>query len=138
MTELDLSGCAILIVQKDLPTALDLQDAFAGTGARLLTSYRPSSALQHAEVSQLSAAVIDASLDVEERNAICKRLAMRNVPYVLYRHIPSFDVAGRRAPAARPIDAVEQIAEIVGTNSDTRHDGRSLATRSNTGGSAML
>ena len=52
MTEPDLRGRAILILQKDLPTALDLRDAFAESGARLLTSYRPASALVHAETSR--------------------------------------------------------------------------------------
>lgn len=136
MTEPNLGGCAVLIVQKDLPTALDLQDAFAESGARVLTSYRPARALLHAENSQISAAVIDASLDIDDRDAICKRLTTRNVPFVLYGHEQSTDGGRCMNSSERPIEAVERVAEIVRTSSSRRHDGRlrlngsDIATRS--------
>ena len=124
MTEPDLRGCAILIVHKDMPTALDIQDAFAESGARLLTSYRPASALMHAKSSQISAAVIDASIGMDERNAICERLATRNVPFVLFGQQMSSDGAGCLDSLARPREALERIADFVRGDSAWRDDGR--------------
>ena len=130
MTKSDLRGCAVLIVQKDLSTALDLQDAFAESGARVLTSYRPARALLHAKTSQISAAVIDASLDVDDREAICKQLTTRNVPFVLYGHKQSTDSGERKNSSERPIEAVERVVKIVRTSSARRHDGRFRLSRS--------
>ena len=138
MTQPDLSGCAILIVQKDLSTALDLQDAFAEFGAGLLTSYRPARALMHAETSQISAAVIDASIDVDARNAICQRLSTRNIPFVLYGHKRTTGFAGCMESPVRPIEAVKRIAEIVQTSAARRHDGLLRSSGSGAMGSALL
>jgi hypothetical protein len=138
MTEPDLRGCAILIVQKDVPTALDLQDAFAESGARLLTSYRPASALMHARSSQISAAVIDASIAMEERNAICERLATRNVPFVLFGQQMTSEGAGCLGSLARPREALERIAEFVRGDPAWRDDGRERSTGPDSRNSSVL
>ena len=138
MTEPDLRGFAILIVQKDVPTALDLQDTFAESGARLLTSYRPASALMHAKSSQISAAVIDASIGMDERNAICERLATRNVPFVLFGQQMASDGAGCMDSLARPSEALERIAEFVRSNSAWRHDGPERSRGPDAGASSAL
>lgn len=111
MSGVDLSGYSILIVQKDISTALDVQDAFADAGARVVTSYRVESAVQHAEHVQLSAAVIDASLLMEDRRNICDRLTARQVPFILYGADPMSEE--RAARVLHPFVAVERVAGLV-------------------------
>ena len=54
MNNTELAGKTILIVQADIPTALDLQDILADEGARIVTAYRLERALQLAELQDLA------------------------------------------------------------------------------------
>ena len=53
MEKRKLLGRTILIVEDVIGDALNLQDALAEAGARVLTAYRPQRALEHAEQPRL-------------------------------------------------------------------------------------
>jgi DNA-binding response OmpR family regulator len=79
-----LAGRSILIVEPDPFIAVDIQDALADEGARVVTAFRLQRALQLAERPRLSAAVIDCTLGVEDQGALCLRLRARNVPFIFH------------------------------------------------------
>jgi DNA-binding response OmpR family regulator len=78
-----LNGYAVLIVEPDLDVALTLQDSLALDGARVLTAYGVDRAMQHAETTQLSAAVVAKSLCATDRNYIFDQLSKRRIPIML-------------------------------------------------------
>ena len=85
-----LAGRSILVVEDEIRDALDLQDSFADAGARVFTAYRMQRAMEHAEHTSLSAAVIDISRGGGHPAALCRHLAKRRVPFAFYgRHIPA-------------------------------------------------
>jgi DNA-binding response OmpR family regulator len=85
MGKQDLTGRSILLlVEEEIWDALDLQDSFTEAGARVVTAYRLERAMQLAERTSLSAAVIDVSRTTEHASALCQRLAKRKVPFVFY------------------------------------------------------
>ena len=58
--------------------------------ARVFTAYRMQRAMEHAEHTSLSAAVIDISRGGGHPAALCRHLAKRRVPFAFYgRHIPA-------------------------------------------------
>jgi DNA-binding NtrC family response regulator len=84
MEKKNLIGRSILLVEEKISDALDLQDSFTDAGARVVTAYRLERAMQLADRTSLSAAVIDLSQGTEHANALCQHLAKRKVPFVFY------------------------------------------------------
>jgi DNA-binding NtrC family response regulator len=84
MEKQNLAGRSILLVEDEIWDALDLQDSFMEAGARVVTAYRLERAMQLAERTSLSAAVIDLSQGTERARPLCQHLAKRKVPFVFY------------------------------------------------------
>jgi DNA-binding response OmpR family regulator len=78
-----LNGYAILIVEPDLDLALALQDSLAMDGARVLTAYGVDRAMQHAETTHLTVAVVGKSLCTADRNSIFHQLSKRRIPIMM-------------------------------------------------------
>jgi response regulator RpfG family c-di-GMP phosphodiesterase len=78
-----LNGYAVLIVEPDLDVALALQDSLAMDGARVLTAYGVDRAMQHAETTDLSVAVVGKSLCTADRNFIFHQLSKRKIPIMM-------------------------------------------------------
>ena len=79
-----LSGRTILIVEDEPLIVLEVQDAFHGAGARIVSAARIKDALEIIDKSDLSAAVVDINLGGQDCSAVCERLAERKIPFVLY------------------------------------------------------
>ena len=116
-----LVGRSILIVDCDLFDAIELQDTFCQEGARVMTAYSSERALQHAERSSLSAAMIDLSIGPEVVGSLCRHLRERKVPFVFYgNRIPSelgewVDVQITKPAAYNK--ALEVVANLLGASS---------------------
>ena len=113
MNNTELAGKTILIVQADIPTALDLQDILADEGARIVTAYRLERALQLAELQDLAGVLIDNSL-CERGCQLRSRLMHRKIPHVVHK-------SGASAPSAldphrtfAPIPTVSAIDHLTG------------------------
>jgi DNA-binding response OmpR family regulator len=76
---MSLLRCVILIVQRKWAIAHVLSAAFEANDARVLLANNARTALALADAPDLSAAVLDS-----ESRRVCKRLAERSVPFVLY------------------------------------------------------
>lgn len=94
-----LLGHSVLLVEADLWLALNLQSSFAEAGARVVTASELERALPLAEQPDLSVAVIDNSLAAEDKDALCRHLSERRVPFVFH--------SGRRTEDRR-VDAEAQ------------------------------
>jgi hypothetical protein len=77
-----LCGHSVLIIETNISSATDLQDALAETGARIWTAYTFERAYRHAEKSQLSAVIINTALSPMETKLLRIMLAERNIPFV--------------------------------------------------------
>ena len=114
----DMTGRVILIVEDEPAIAMDLQDAFAGHRARIITAYRLERALELARVATLSAAVIDFSLAASDDGSLLTLLKARNVPFAFFTgRAPEElgvwkDVPSIRKPA-HPDDVVRLVAQLL-------------------------
>ena len=72
-------GCVVLIVQRKWAIARDLSAAFEANDARVLLANNARAALALAEAPGLCAAVLDS-----ESRPVCKRLAERSIPFIVY------------------------------------------------------
>lgn len=129
MEKQKLAGHSILIVEPDPFIAVDLQDTLAQEGARVVTAFRLERALQLAERSTLSAAVIDATLGAEDRGALCWRLAERKVPFAFHNQQMTREL-GEWAGVpliTKPVDGkkvVEVVVNLLGTGAAVPGEGR--------------
>jgi hypothetical protein len=78
-----LNGFSVLLIEPDLDVALALQDRLAMDGARVLTAYGVDRAMQHAETTQLSVAVVGESLCPADRKSIFHLLSKRKIPIMV-------------------------------------------------------
>ena len=90
MEKQNLTGCSILLGEDEIWDALDFQDSFTETGAWVVTAYRLERAMQLAERTSLSAAIIDLSQGTKVRE--CTLPALGNtqclVRFLLQSHAP--------------------------------------------------
>jgi DNA-binding response OmpR family regulator len=118
---LPLYGRLILVVEDEPMIALDIADAFEQVGAKAVTSFSLSEALGLVETNLWSAAVVDHLLQDGESSPLCKRLAERDIPFVVYTGFA--DLGGACAEGEqviKPADTgslVQKIASLIGHHS---------------------
>ena len=111
-----LQGAHILVVEDQPLIALDISNAFEGTGAQITTT----NSLNHAKIlvehDGLSAAILDHALPDGDSTSLCTRLKEREIPFVMFSGYPSVDDACKDVPhLAKPatheqlLDAVEAL-----------------------------
>ena len=103
-----LHGYSVLIVEPDLDAALALQDSLTMDGARVLTAYGVTRALEHAETTQLSAAIVGNSISAADRKTIYRQLSQRKIPVMLHDEVARRTAAQLKimGTAARVVDAI--------------------------------
>jgi DNA-binding response OmpR family regulator len=92
-----LEGRSILIVEDEPLIALDITQAFAGTGAALTTTNTLQHALVLVEHNGLSGAILDHSLGDGDSSLLYARLKERGVPFIIYTGLPKVDGEGAGA-----------------------------------------
>jgi DNA-binding response OmpR family regulator len=82
---LDLFSRKLVLVVEDEPLiALDVENQLRKAGARVIAAGYLDAALYMTEHPDLSAAVVDLRLGPDSAIPICRRLAHRNLPFVVY------------------------------------------------------
>ena len=80
-----LSGVTVLIVEDDLLLAMDLEDTLVGMGAAVVgVCHTLDEALARADADDFAVAVLDFSLGSQSVTPLARRLARRNVPFILH------------------------------------------------------
>jgi CheY-like chemotaxis protein len=90
----------VLLVEDEHLIALDVEQHLRKAGARVITAAHLDTALSMAEHPDLSGAVIDLSLGAESAAPIFRRLAHRNLPFVVHTGY-STDAPVRNGPRSR-------------------------------------
>jgi ActR/RegA family two-component response regulator len=115
---LDLFSRKLVLLVEDEPLiALDVEDHLRKVGARVITAGYFDAALYTAEHPDLSGAIVDLRLGVESAIPICRRLAHRNLPFVVHtgyaadavqREWPSVPIIQKPATADEIVDALSR------------------------------
>ena len=80
-----LSGVTMLVVEDDLLLAMDIEDTLAGMGAVVVdVCHTLDEAMARADVDDFAVAVLDFSLGSDSVAPLARRLARRNVPFILH------------------------------------------------------
>jgi DNA-binding response OmpR family regulator len=80
-----LSGVTMLVVEDDLLLAMDIEDTLAGMGAVVVdVCHTLDEAMARADVNDFAVAVLDFSLGSDSVAPLARRLARRNVPFILH------------------------------------------------------
>jgi DNA-binding response OmpR family regulator len=80
-----LSGVTMLLVEDDLLLAMDIEDTLAGMGAVVVNvCHTLDEAMARADVNDFAVAVLDFSLGSDSVTPLARRLARRNVPFILH------------------------------------------------------
>jgi DNA-binding response OmpR family regulator len=80
-----LSGVTVLLVEDDLLLAMDIEDTLAGMGAVVVdVCHTLDEAVARADVNDFAVAVLDFSLGSDSVAPLARRLARRNVPFILH------------------------------------------------------
>jgi DNA-binding response OmpR family regulator len=80
-----LSGVTVLVVEDDLFLAMDLEDTLAGMGAAVVAvCHTLDEAMAWADADDFAVAVLDFSLGSDSVTPLARRLARRNVPFILH------------------------------------------------------
>jgi DNA-binding response OmpR family regulator len=74
----------VLVVEDEPLIALDVEDQLRKAGARVIAAGYLDAALYMTEHPDLSAAVVDLRLGADSAIPICRRLAHRNLPFVVH------------------------------------------------------
>ena len=113
MSRPSLQGASILVVEDEPLIALDISNAFEGTGAQLTTT----NSLKHAKVlvenDGLSAAILDHALSDGDSTSICTRLKERDIPFLMFSGYPPTDNACQGAPHLGKPATHEQLLNAV-------------------------
>ena len=88
-----LEGRSILIVEDEPLIALDITQAFEGTGAALTTTNSLHQATVLVEHDGLSGAILDHSLGDGDSSLLYARLTERGIPYLIYSGYPKVEGA---------------------------------------------
>jgi CheY-like chemotaxis protein len=111
---LDLFSRKLVLVVEDEPLiAHDVEHHLRKAGARVITAGYLEAGLYMAEHPDLSGAVVDIRLGKHNAISICRRLAHRNIPFVIHTGYPA-DTVRREWPTTPIIQkpaTPEQIAE---------------------------
>jgi DNA-binding response OmpR family regulator len=80
-----LSGVTMLLVEDDLLLAMDIEDTLAGMGAVVVdVCHTLDEAMARADVNDFAVAVLDFSLGSDSVAPLARRLARRNVSFILH------------------------------------------------------
>ena len=80
-----LSGVTVLVVEDDLLLAMDLEDTLVGMGAVVVgVCHTLDEAMARADAEDFAVAVLDFSLGSDSVTPLARRLARRNVPFILH------------------------------------------------------
>jgi DNA-binding response OmpR family regulator len=107
MQSTSLAGRSILIVEDEPLIALDIVAAFAKAGAVTLSARTLAEAIHMVEQDGLSAAVLDFGLGDYHSEVVCRRLAEREIPFILhsgYEHTSDACRGGTVVPKPAPTD----------------------------------
>ena len=75
----------MLLVEDDLLLAMDIEDTLAGMGAVVVdVCHTLDEAMARADVNDFAVAVLDFSLGSDSVAPLARRLARRNVPFILH------------------------------------------------------
>jgi CheY-like chemotaxis protein len=129
---LDLVSRKLVLLVEDEPfIALDVEDHLRKAGARVITAGHLDAALYMTEHPDLSGAIVDLRLGADSAMPICRRLAQRNLPFVVHTGYAA-DAVQREWPSVPIIQkpaTPEEITDILL---------RSLSAASNTAPSISL
>jgi DNA-binding response OmpR family regulator len=87
-----LVGRTILIAEGEPLIAMDIADAFAHAGARVMQVQSLKAALAAAEDTTLSAAIIEHVLSDGDSTGLCARLCERKILCVVYTGYPNLEM----------------------------------------------
>jgi DNA-binding response OmpR family regulator len=80
-----LSGVTVLVVEDDLLLAMDIEETLGGLGAVVVdVCHTLDEAMARAEADDFAVAVLDFSLGSDSVTPLARRLARRNVPFILH------------------------------------------------------
>ena len=113
MSRLHLKNASILIVEDEPLIAMDIANAFEGTGAHLTTTNTLKHATILIEYDGLSAAVLDHALGDGDSSNICTRLDELGVPYLMYSGYKTLDGPCKDAPHLSKPASHEQLLNAV-------------------------
>ena len=121
---LDLFSRRLVLLVEDEPLiALDIEHRLRSEGARVITAGHLDAALYMAEHPDLSSAVVDLCLGEESATPIFRRLAHRNLPFVVYTGYAT-EALAREWPAATIIQkpaSLNVIADALARALSTAH-----------------
>jgi len=80
-----LSGVTVLVVEDDLLLAMDIEETLGGMGAVVVgVCHTLDEAMARADADNFAVAVLDFSLGSDSVTPLARRLARRNVPFILH------------------------------------------------------
>jgi DNA-binding response OmpR family regulator len=80
-----LSGVTVLVVEDDLLLAMDIEETLGGMGAVVVgVCHTLDEAMARADADDFAVAVLDFSLGSDSVTPLARRLARRNVPFILH------------------------------------------------------
>jgi len=83
-TAYPLAGRSILVVEDEPLIALEIAGLFESAGAQVHTTNRLADALGLVEQNAWSGAVLDYRLGLDDVRLLCRRLADRGIPFMIY------------------------------------------------------
>jgi DNA-binding response OmpR family regulator len=101
------AGRSILVVEDEPLIALDIEQTFAKAGAIVLPTRTLGDAHHLVEQNSLSAAVLDIRLCDGDSEALCARLVLHDIPFIIHSGYPQAAQPGavaipKPSPAASP------------------------------------
>ena len=115
-----LSGVTVLLVEDDLLLAMDIEDTLVGMGAVVVgVCHTLDEAMVRADADDFAVAVLDFSLGSDSVTPLARRLARRDVPFILHtgksRNEPSlmewrdFSIVGKPASPHALVSAIKSV-----------------------------
>jgi DNA-binding response OmpR family regulator len=98
MSHPNLKDSTILVVEDEPLIVTDISMAFESAGAQLTTTNSVKQAKLLVEHDGLSAAILDHALTDGDSSSLCRRLAERGIPYLIYSGFKTIDGACKDAP----------------------------------------
>jgi DNA-binding response OmpR family regulator len=84
-----LSGLSVLVVEDDLLLAMDVEGTLTGAGAVVVdVCHTLHEAMARSDADDFAVAVLDFSLGSDSVAPLARRLASRNLPFVLHTGMP--------------------------------------------------
>ncbi len=107
-----LKGRSILIVEDEPLIAMDITQAFEGTGAALTTTNSLHQAMTLVEHDGLSGAILDHSLGDGDSCLLYARLKDRGIPFLIYSGFEQVEGACDAPRISKPAPSGELVAKM--------------------------